>query len=173
MIDGSNYLLYYLDINIYNSNYKELTKYKLVNRNLNEYIKNIDLDFNKIRNKILKGYKINNLYFYFSYDLKLLLNMLSSRPLFISLILEEIIINSLQNLNFDRNLLIKINHYIYNELYYEIIEIINRLKLNMKVLKDELETLEKKIIFYDNFETLERIKDINNYMKSIEKIIIF
>ena len=111
----------------------------------------------------------------FAYDLKLLLNILAYRPLFLSIILEELIINLLQSKNFDTNLLIKINQYIYNELYYEIIEIINRFKLNMKILKEDLEILEKKNhAFYDVILEplkIKKINEIDNYIKSIEGIL--
>ena len=128
-------LLNVIEIKIFNLNYRDINIIRLVNKDINELITKYNINSNIIKSKILKGYNHRNIYFYISYELDLLVKMLLYHPIYISNILIDIISNLLQNENFDKNLLKKINCFIYNELYYEVIEIINRLKENITEIK--------------------------------------
>ena len=174
---NSNNLLKIIEIYIYNLNYKDINIIRLVNKEISELINKNNINSTTIKSKILKGYDHRKIYFYIRYEIDLLVKLVLYRPIYISNILIDIISNLLQNKNFDKNLLKKINSFIYNDLYYEVIEIINRLKENITQIKEKIYNLKnrKALTFYDSITDSynnSTIKKLEKEMNIINKIVV-
>ena len=155
---GNKHLVDFIDLFIDNSNlnYTEVSKYRLINKEINNIISNRIINFINLKKKIFNGNEKSNCFkYHFKFELDSLIRLLSYRPYKISNILADIIHSIFQNKEFDKELLNKSNKFIYGELYMEVIEICNRIINNIAELTLELE---KKKENYKNYSYQRELK---------------